>query len=103
MRVGDSSPWGKIDCVYPVNVEGGTLYSVGTPSHGGIFVPNELLHKIPEKERKFAAMWGGTENWYEEDICAISVILSFPGAFKVGETSEKMRETLDECLSRYEL
>ena len=75
MNVGTESPWGTIDYCKEIN----GVFIVGTPSHGGIFVPDELLSQIPAKERRFAAYWshGWGENWFEEDCAAISPAYHF--------------------------
>jgi hypothetical protein len=65
------TPWGPAQ--FTRNFGNG-VFMVETAGHGGIYVPPELIHKIPQKERDFAAAWshGWGENWFEEDCAAIS-------------------------------
>lgn len=73
------TPWGVAD--HYENLGQG-IFTVFTPSHGGIFVPYEMLHCIPEEQRKEAAKWSGSEQWYEEDCCWAFVAVAFPDRFK---------------------
>ena len=70
------TPWGPAQHVKDY---GQGILEVETAGHGGIYVPNELLHLIPAKERRFAAAWshGWGENWFEEDCAAISPMYHF--------------------------
>jgi hypothetical protein len=62
------SPWGKVDGHTPFGDLG--LYHHSTPSHGGIYVPDEMLARMPAPYRD--------GNWYEEDCEWAKVALSFP-------------------------
>lgn len=75
MKEGSPSPWGKIQ---HFQFLGRGVAIVDTPSHGGIFVPKELLHHIPEIEQIEAEKWSGSRNWYEEDCCSISPLFHIP-------------------------
>lgn len=75
IKVGIETPWGTADHVRNI---GGECYAVATSGHGGIFVPDEQLYKIPDAERHLAMRWSGSPNWYEEDCCAASVLKHIP-------------------------
>jgi uncharacterized protein DUF7007 len=75
------TPWGEADNVKRLSVDGGDILCVDTPSHGGYFVPDELLSQIPKEQRQWAAKWSQSENWYEEDCCWAAVALAFPSLF----------------------
>ncbi len=76
-----STPWGHAD--HYENLGGG-IFSVSTPSHGGLFVPDDMLHCIPAEQRAWAKKWSKSENWYEEDCCWAAVAVAFPDRFDVG-------------------
>jgi hypothetical protein len=72
------SPWGTVEYQKVLKtVNGHDIIFVSTPSHGGAYVPNELLGFIPFKEQQEAARWSRSVNWYEEDCCIMSVIKAF--------------------------
>ena len=73
------TPWGIAD--YTENIGKGII-SVATPSHGGIFVPDHLLHHIPAKLQQWAKKWSRSTNWYEKDCCWSAVALTFPELFE---------------------
>ena len=81
------TPWGLADTVVTLGevAEPDSLtyqvLSVATPSHGGIYVPRELLHHIPENRRAYAKRWSQSECWYEEDCAWAAVCLAFPQLF----------------------
>lgn len=77
------TPWGVADNVKRLTVDNGEILCVDTPSHGGYFVPDELLYRIPIEQRQWAAKWskGFGENWFEEDCCWAAVALAFPSLF----------------------
>jgi hypothetical protein len=62
------SPWGKVDGHCPFGDLG--LHHHSTPGHGGIYVPDEMLARMPAPYRD--------GNWYEEDCEWAKVALSFP-------------------------
>lgn len=77
-----NSPWGKPDNQISLSVgHGAEILFVSTPSHGGYYVPQEHLWKIPTNQRLWAAKWSGSENWYEEDCCWAVVAIAFPTLF----------------------
>jgi len=65
------TPWGMADSIKTYS-NGVILY--GTPSHGGFYVPENLLD---EMEPQFQNEGG----WYEEDCEYCKVILAFPAMF----------------------
>lgn len=66
-KIGGQSPWGTIQHIKDI---GNDCVFVDTPSHGGVFVPDEKLKGIPRRMREYSARWSGSQNWYEEDECA---------------------------------
>lgn len=78
-RVKDQSPWGQIQHIERHGESG--ITSVSTAGHGGIYVPFELLQKIPKEWREDAARWSSSEQWYEEDCCWAYVAASLPEHF----------------------
>jgi hypothetical protein len=85
------TPWGRADHTEDM---GQGIMSVSTSSHGGIFVPLELLDKIPPEGRAFAKRWGGSEQWYEEDCAWAYVALAFPELFSE-PNRDAARRTMD--------
>jgi len=83
------TPWGDADSVTEL---GNGVLHVTTSSHGGIYVPRELLGRIPAEQRQWAKSWSGSEQWYEEDCCWAAVAVAFPELF--GEQQELARQTL---------
>jgi len=73
-----NTPWGYADQCAHI---GDGIYSVSTPSHGGYFVPDDLLHRIPSEQQAWAERWSGSRNWYEEDCCWAAVAGAFPTLF----------------------
>jgi hypothetical protein len=79
-----NTPWGQSDSETKLRVGPGVndeIISVGTPSHGGYFVPDHLLSRIPANQQAWAAKWSQSPNWYEEDCCWAAVALAFPSLF----------------------
>lgn len=74
-----NTPWGKAD--HYENLGQGIM-SVSTSSHGGIFVPDEMLGSIPEAAQADAERWSGSKQWYEEDCCWAHVAVAFPDRFE---------------------
>jgi hypothetical protein len=72
------TPWGKAD--HYSNLGQG-IFACSTSSHGGIFVPPELLHNIPAAARNDAKRWSGSEQWFEEDCCWAHVAAALPDRF----------------------
>jgi len=75
-----STPWGVANHVAPVGTDG--ILRVDTPSHGGYFVPDALLHRIPAAHRAYADRVSGSANWYEEDCAWACVAVAFPEHFE---------------------
>lgn len=105
MNMLPTTPWGIAEYTkaFPVPGTDHIVIFVSTPSHGGFFVPDALLHRIPEKEQEFAKIWAGGKNWYEEDVCASSVVLAFPEVFNIS-TQDKMtyRKIVDDAMRRHD-
>jgi len=93
-----NTPWGKADSIERIG-DGGIL-SVSTPGHGGYFVPTALLSRIPEDQQRYAQRWSGSRNWYEEDVCFVSVHLAFPELFTPRESAVAY---LHEAMNRKEV
>ena len=88
-HVGSTSPWGKIDQA-TVIAEG--IVFVSTPGHGGFWVRSDLLERIPLAHRAYAQVWTGSQQWYEEDCCALAVIVAFPEHFPQHKAAECARQ-----------
>lgn len=71
-NVGGRSPWGRIDHVHHY-ADG--IDSVGTPGHGGLKLSRE-------RNAKVHPAWRRQGGWYEEDVDACIVIVTFPEVFK---------------------
>ena len=84
-----TTPWGEAQTV---RVMENGCFVVSTAGHGGIYVPNELLNMIPKEERLFAKQYSGSENWYEEDCCALSPMYHIAGMCLAyaGNTQDKV-------------
>lgn len=87
------TPWGHADQYENL---GQGIMSVSTPSHGGIFVPECMLHCIPADFRHWAESWSGSEQWYEEDCCWAAVAVAFPDRF-----TDRQLESAKAALGRY--
>jgi len=74
----DSSPWGRVQD--QTRFDNGLVF-VSTASHGGFFVPDDLLPRIGARGRAYAKRWSGSESWFEEDVAVCFVVLAFPEAF----------------------
>jgi hypothetical protein len=72
LKVGSSSPWGKIDQIKEI-AKG--IIQVYTPGHGGYKVYAKLNRQIPEYMRN-------DNGWYEEDCEIAHVQVVFPQFFK---------------------
>lgn len=78
----EHSPWGKVDGHTPLGDLGFLHHS--TPSHGGIYVPTEMLRRMPKPYR--------SGHWYEEDCEWAKVALSFPSGLSERDL-ERARNT----------
>jgi hypothetical protein len=91
------TPWGESQHVTPY---GRGIKFVSTGSHGGFFVPGELLPEMPPLLRVMGQSWNATINndagaefidlstvgrWYEEDCEACMVVIAFPLMFEPAE------------------
>lgn len=74
-RVGDSSPWGRIDQAKTL-ADG--IVSVSTASHGGIRLSSELNDAMPPAFKS-------SDCWYEEDCDWALVALIHPEAFSANQ------------------
>lgn len=85
------TPWGPAQVVKDLGL--GVL-KVYTASHGGVYVPPELLVRIPAEEREYAARWSGSEQWYEEDVAVVIPMLRIREAFPMvsDEAAKKYHE-----------
>lgn len=91
MFVGKSSPWGIVQD--EETIADGIVY-VSTASHGGIWVSPELLGRVQEAMRDYAAYWSGSSQWFEEDCAAQCVVVSFPEHFPA-EQVERAQAIVD--------
>ena len=91
MFVGKHSPWGIVQDE-EIIAEG--IVYVSTPSHGGIWVSPELLGRVQEAMRDYAAYWSGSSCWFEEDCAAQCVVVSFPEHFPA-EQVERAQAIVD--------
>lgn len=94
-KVGANSPWGRID--HAEEITPGVVI-VTTPSHGGAYVSQSLLHHIPANLRAYGARWshGMGNQWYEEDLAIIAPFAHIPGI--PAETRERALEMLPTLL-----
>lgn len=69
------TPWGNPD---GIRAMGRGVLLVSTASHGGIFVPDDLLHAMPAALK--CNFYGGG-NWFEEDCEWALVCLAYPELF----------------------
>jgi hypothetical protein len=98
--VGDPSPWGAVDHVYPL---GPDVVAVATPSHGGLWVSPEAMTLIPAPLHATAYSSGG---WFEEDCdwCIPYIALGLhrfeASAGRGAEVLETARRTLLSCHGR---
>jgi hypothetical protein len=91
MFVGKHSPWGIVQD--EETIADGIVY-VSTASHGGIWVSPELLGRVQEAMRDYAAYWSGSSQWFEEDCAAQCVVVSFPEHFPA-EQVERAQAIVD--------
>lgn len=75
-----STPWGAPDSVTMIAPG---IWSVSTPSHGGIYLEREALARIPKAHQDYAAQWshGMGAAWFEEDCAVACVIVAYPEHF----------------------
>ena len=98
---GDRTPWGQAD--FPEELGDG-IYSISTPSHGGIYMGADARRAIPAEVRK-TFMNGGA--WAEED-CEMYIALALleaKGKVDAGRlwlSVEKLRDGALKTAQRYE-
>lgn len=72
------TPWGNAN---HVQVLQSGILSVSTPGHGGLFVPDELLAKMPGVLAQSNGYSGAGSNWFEEDCEWALPVVAFPELF----------------------
>lgn len=78
VAIGTNTPWGVAEFVSHI---GEGIWSVDTMSHGGYFVPTELVAKMDPAKVAYSAEWSGSPNWFEEDCAVAFVVEAFPHLF----------------------
>ena len=73
MLKGSKSPWGTIDNAYGLPDEGEGIYSVSTPSHGGLWLSADWKKKLPKGYKPHT----GNKTWAEEDCDGAIVLQAF--------------------------
>lgn len=91
------TPWGQSDAEYLTNIPGLAFYT--TPSHGGFFVPHDLVIQLPGWARAYAEKWTGSPNWFEEDVAAAIVLYFWPEAARALGDSRSLDEIKREAAS----
>lgn len=79
------TPWGISQ--HETKIADGIVV-VSTASHGGIFVSDARLARIPENHQKYAQQWSGSRNWFEEDCAAACVVVAYPEFFTLAQIDE---------------
>lgn len=74
---GCPTPWGPAQVVTP-SAPG--IWCLSTAGHGGFYVAPDRQADIPAIWRAYAERWahGCGPGWFEEDVAAGAVVLSFP-------------------------
>lgn len=72
-----TTPWGQADQETAIGTDG--IVFVSTPSHGGFYVPREVVATMPPSLYGINPFAG--EGWYEEDCDWAIVLLAFPHLF----------------------
>ena len=85
-----NTPWGQSDGIEPL--ADGILF-VTTPSHGGFYVPPELVKNMPYKYLDATFRRQGFNGFFEEDCDWALVALAFPWLFNP-EQMDAARRTL---------
>ena len=70
---GSKSPWGTVDNAYGYPDEGEGIYSVSTPSHGGLWLSADWKKRLPKGYKPHT----GNKTWAEEDCDAAIVLQAF--------------------------
>ena len=92
------TPWGMADYVERLS---DAVAFCGTPSHGGFYVSNTVIDRIPKPWREYAKRSSGSEQWFEEDCAAIAVVISFPELFSTSQV-EAAQSMAKQCLPKLE-
>lgn len=107
---GMSTPWGKADHVSAI-IPG--VWTVSTPSHGGIRLAADRNARVPDYMRAAAFNGNGAAGWYEEDCdwCIPFVVFEAeilaagdPYAVKAiqsGQHKETLRNWLPACYEQF--
>lgn len=100
VRVGDWSPWGRVDCV--THVAPGIQF-VSTDRHGGYVVSRERLASMPEHLRRCSFNAAeGAPRYFEEDCSWCAVALAWPEEFTRGFDAEKRARCLEDARGTFE-
>lgn len=98
-RMGDSSPWGRIDFTVRL-AEGITL--VSTPSHGGVHLSPERQAALPEWARSIPDNWCDKPEWWEEDCeVAVPLFVFYDDIVATGRVTLKERGIYEVAASQY--
>lgn len=94
------TPWGYADTVE--DIAPGIKF-VSTPSHGGFILSDERKAQVPEHYREYAASWskGWGDNYYEEDVAALAVLVTFPDVFDT-DNIEDAQVMLDYYIDKWQ-
>lgn len=93
MLKGIETPWGFAYDDETITFTNG-IVRVHTASHGGFYVPDNLLPRIPKVLQRWAAVWSGSKNWYEEDCCCAAVVAHIPEVFTREQTRTAQSQLL---------
>jgi hypothetical protein len=108
MRTGHNTPWGQADHVdtqYPIRGphagdRSRPIFLVHTPSHGGIFVPPNVLGAIPAKVLASTFAGGqGMRGWFEED-CDVAAVYAFLPDYFHADTIERVMPRIRDAATR---
>ena len=77
--IGIQTPWGTAQSVDKI-AEG--LFFISTPSHGGYWVSQERLGRMPLVLLTPSRFYTVGSQWFEEDVEAARVVLAFPDLFE---------------------
>lgn len=80
-RIPPRGTWTPWDFAQTVRDYGLGIKCYTTASHGGFFVPIELMDRVSAWGRKYAERWSGSQLWFEEDCAWAYVADAFPELF----------------------
>ena len=94
-----NTPWGPSQSETRY-ADGVTFY--GTAGHGGFRVNAHHWGLIPDRYRRYAARWSGSEYWYEEDVAGLVIPVTFPEYFPhvTAANLAEYRATLDRYVAK---